>query len=217
MRHPTTATPAGPVLNTPLRWEWRTFSPSPLLAKVERFVHGAAGVVGDETYVLSRRSVHNVKIRLGRLEVKRLQATAYDGLELWRPTMAEPFPVDANALEMACDALGISPPEPAAIPWSAAVFLAQFVVRVPVLRAVSLTKRRTPLLLGECPGEHVALTIAGQRWESIAFEDALPERVVGAVTTLSFAVRDNTSYPAALKRIAGMPAADAAPTLQETI
>jgi hypothetical protein len=82
---------------------------------------------------------------------------------------------------------------------------------------VSITKQRVRLDVGPCRGEHVTLDVGGRHWESVAFEDADPWRVLDAVAALRWSVADNTSYPAALKRITGVTTPDAAPTRQETV
>ncbi len=210
------ATGPAPADVTALRWEWRIFSPGPLIARVQHLVTAPAGARSYETYVVSGASVHNVKIRGGRLEVKRLVATAHGGLELWQPALTERFPVDARAVGVVCDALGTAAPASAATDWSAPAFLADFVARAPDLTAVSVTKRRTPLRSGLCSGEYVELVADHARWVSVAFEDPDPTRVIAAVTALGFAIQENTNYPAALKRIVRATPANAVPDTQET-
>ena len=78
----------------------------------------------------------------------------------------------------------------------------------PALTAVQVEKRRSRMTVDECSGELVSLTIDGQVWESIAFEDVDPFRVWKAVRAIGLENAENTSYPAALKRITGFSAAE---------
>src|SRR5512143_1289511 len=96
------------------RWEWRVFgvtlplTPGRLQAAVSGPERESA-----EYYLLSRASPHNVKIRGGAVEVKRLEEVHPSGLERWRPTLKAPFPLDAGSLTEVWDVLGIpSQPQP---------------------------------------------------------------------------------------------------------
>lgn len=185
------------------RWEWRIFGHE-LRARVRRLIHAPAGELSAEMYVLSARSVHNARIRRGRLEVKRLERTDHGGLELWRPVLVEPFPVGAGVLQRFCAVMGLPAVAEPGDPLTAAAFLEGFVTAAPGLTRVSVTKRTTPVVERDCPGEFAELTVDGAPWEGVAFESVSPERVVAAVQSLGFAVHDNTNYPAALKRIVGL-------------
>lgn len=162
------------------RWEWRTFGPRVPLPL--EFWDGAAGLQeaeSEETYLLSPMSPHNVKLREGRVEIKRLERTDAAGLELWQPTLKESFPVSHETLEKICLALGVLP--------------------------VTISKRRTRLSIFDCSGEHVELHVGHERWESLAFEDEHPDRILAVLHHLHIDSRLNESYPRALRRIVGQP------------
>lgn len=185
------------------RWEWRTFSRRALFERVASVVTGPMEPQSDETYILSARSTHNVKIRNHTVEVKHLDLVSPGGLELWRPTLKKQFPLPARALVALYAAWGIEMPEPHAPCWSETLLLEQIVKPHRELITVPVVKRRTRIAVGACRGEHVELTIQGEHWESIALEDPDEAVVHTAVDALALGAFPNTSYPVALARIAG--------------
>jgi hypothetical protein len=81
------------------RWEWRAFGES---------FGGRRDALGELTrarggerrlYLLSVASNESVKVRGGRLDLKRLQRVDEDGLEQWEPVMKAAFPVAAADLQ----------------------------------------------------------------------------------------------------------------------
>jgi hypothetical protein len=182
------------------RWEWRTFFADALPEHLaERFtLKDEAPEESDEIYILAAASPNNVKIRHGRMDIKRLEATDR-GLERWRPGFAASFPVEPRAIHAAFEAWGI--PAPIVLPRRASLdeFVADVVRPVAELRIVYLHKSRKRTAIQGCAAEHTTLTVDGTRWHSIAIEDEDPDRVLTAVASLELGPRPNTSYPAALK------------------
>jgi len=196
----------GPVRPLVPRWEWRSIARALPLDRARLTIAPGAAVTSTETYLLSTLTPHNIKVRNAMLEIKRLQQRAPDGLEQWRPTARSAFPLEAAALRELCDAWGIAPTSVPVAP-SLDALLRDSVAPHPALRRVDLVKRRQRLSLGGCGGELVELEIEGGRWVSVAFEDADAEAVRAAVAAAGLDVRANLSYPAALKRILGLPIA----------
>ncbi len=186
------------------RWEWRTFAPATLADQFAHLARHPAEPPSDETYLLSRSSPHNVKIRGGRLEIKTLIAIGSHALEQWRPTLRATFPVGAAEILAAYQAWAL--PAPVTLPRRASIerFLAEAVAGVPALRPIHITKRRAALTDAGCAGELVEIITEHQTWISVAIEDEDPARVLAAVRRLGLAGRDNENYPTALKRIAGL-------------
>ncbi len=188
------------------RWEWRAFertfaAPPP--------VEGATGsqVAGEreETYLLSLLSPHNVKIRDGQLEIKRLVRADASGLEQWCPLLKRPFPIGVDALTAACEAWGLPAPADGRPIRSLAELLQTVVVPHRQLRIVTMAKRRIPVTVAGCHGERGQITVAGHRWNTVSFEDADPARVLAALRELKLDPAANENYPRALKRILGLP------------
>ena len=182
------------------RWEWRTFFADALPEHLsERFtLKDEAAEESDEIYIIAAASPNNVKIRNGRIDIKRLEATDRE-LERWRPSFAASFPVESRAIHAAFEAWGI--PAPIVLPRRASLdeFVTDVVRPVAELRIVYLHKSRKRTVIQGCAAEHATLTVDGMRWHSIAIEDDDPDRVRSAVASLDLGPRPNTSYPAALK------------------
>jgi hypothetical protein len=184
----------------PSRWEWRVFGRHVALPPGTRPPQTDAPA-SDETYLVSFRSTDNVKVRGGRLEMKRLEETGTAGLELWNPVLSVSLPASPAALETLWERWGVQPPREPAV--SLDTIVRAVVAATPWLRAIAVTKRRVALALEECRGEFVELHIGGERWESVAIESEDPMRVLAAVRRLGLHGMRNTSYPVALARIAG--------------
>jgi hypothetical protein len=169
---------------------------------------GERAAVSRELYVVSLASPHNVKIRNDQLDIKLLVSVDVSGLEQWRPLLKSAFPLDENAIDALWRAWGLPEPVIQRRHCTRAEFLDEIIKSEPAVRAVEIEKRRTRMTVEECAGEYAALTIGGEEWETIAFEDVDPFRVWQAVRTVGLENAENTSYPAALKKILGFGAVE---------
>jgi exopolyphosphatase/guanosine-5'-triphosphate,3'-diphosphate pyrophosphatase len=193
------------------RWEWRTFG--------RRIPLPAGSLKGDprnatpssDTYIVSSRSTDNVKVRGGRLEMKRLERVDDNGLELWNPVVSVPLPADSAELTAVWQAWGAWPPA-LDRPLALDDIVREVVTGAPWLRAVAVTKRRVPLLLSECRGEFVELQVAGERWESVAIEGEAPGRVRDALRRLGLDRHENVNSPRWLARLVITPVPCVPPT-----
>jgi hypothetical protein len=178
----------------------------PLFDRVAAFVTGPTQPLREETYVLSARTLHSVRLRNHGVSVRHLDLVSPDGLELWRPTLEATFPLPARALALLNEAWGLNLPAPNAPCWSEAQLMDQLVRPHRELITVPVTKVRTPILVEGCSGEHVDFTVDGSRWESLSLENVDQAVVHAALESLGFRASANTSYTAALVRIsAGTP------------
>ncbi|MES2304332.1 MAG: hypothetical protein V4558_02455 [Gemmatimonadota bacterium] len=189
----------------PLRWEWRTFDFQPerwarLLRQVELT---PATAPSHETYLLTPRSPDNVKIREGRVEVKRLLRTSPAGLELWRPALKAEFPLDPDTVLALCHAWRCEQPE--TIPTIATPdALITWVTRaLPEVRVIPIRKIRRRFRLGACEGESVTLDSGNARLESLALEHHDPAVLNEALAELQLSGARNINYVAGLKRFLG--------------
>lgn len=187
------------------RWEWRRIERALPFDPARLSITPGDAKVSGETYLLSALTPHNIKVRGAMLEIKRLQERAADGLEQWRPTARSVFPLDAATLVELWDAWGIPAPIDVPVVASLADLVRDVVSPHSALRSVDLVKRRNRITLAGCNGEIVELEISGGQWVSVAFEDADPALVRGAVAAVAMDVRTNLNYPAALKRLVGLP------------
>lgn len=191
------------------RWEWRTFSRH-LAPFATTVVAGPVDAPQDEVYLVAAASRQNVKIRRDAIEIKRLEESDADGLERWRPVAQLPFPLGRAALDRIGAALGVViPGAPTALVDRAALLDAVATMQPNVL-AVPVTKQRRHFVAAGCRGERADLQIAGSTWQSIALEDEDPAVVRRTLHLLQLDHLPNTSYPAALKAIAGIRSIDTA-------
>jgi exopolyphosphatase / guanosine-5'-triphosphate,3'-diphosphate pyrophosphatase len=206
---PTQQSPAPLVPSVTPRWEWREFAdhfPPPFIPTA-----GVPAKEQKEIYLLSLRSVQNVKIREDRLEIKELERREGE-LELWRPTLKAPFPVDRAALLEAFRVWKVAPPATLPEQCDLLTLLDTILPAHPELRAVALTKRRFRFAEFECQGEWVLLGINGRPWQGIAFEDEDPVRLGAFLERMHLTPWRNESYPQALKRFLALPASVRAAT-----
>jgi hypothetical protein len=167
----------------------------------------------EETYIVSERSPHNVKVRNNRLEIKRLIRGSRDGLQLWTPVLSATFPLADSDLRAVARALKVKIPPyevRAQALFSPHDLERHFVFANQALRAVTITKQRTRLLLDHCHGELVEVVIRNEEWTSVAFEDQDAAVVRRAIEHLALNTFTNTSYPAALKSLIPLMPAGAA-------
>jgi hypothetical protein len=198
----TTAKPAGEVVP---RWEWRVFVRGALnVARLASFLKDDTERIRAETYVISTKSLHSIKIHSLVAEVKHLERVAADGLQLWRPMLREEFPLSARVLGQLFLAWGLDEPPPFRPCWSERQLEHDIIAPRIALRSVPVLKQRTPLEVVRCRGEHVGLTVFGEHWESIAFEDPDAGRVRAAAEAVGLSMMPNQSYPSVLARIAGV-------------
>ena len=181
------------------RWEWRSFIPGDP-AGTSRDVAAES----PDIYLLAAGSPHNVKVRNGQVDIKRLEATDANGLERWRPVLKAAFPLDAAALAAIHDAWGL-PASATTVPLRVLDDLLTHAAELgPAVRAVTVVKDRTAIVVASCPGERARLAIDGAPWSTLSFEHADPARVLAALGELGLDARSNENYPRALKRACGM-------------
>jgi hypothetical protein len=159
-----------------------------------------------EIYLLGYAGVrdHNVKIRHGQLELKRI-VERQRGLEFWRPAGQWAFPVACETIRDALwpdDIRGQLNDLPARLSRSD---LLQRVAQpgVPLHRA-NVWKRRFRFSLAGCRAELDQLLVNGAAIESIALESEDPQAVLKVQSELRLEDCENQPYPLALSRILGI-------------
>lgn len=186
------------------RWEWRWIGRE---LPMPRATLGLAGidppVTSTETYLLSARTPHNVKIRGAKIDVKRLRSVAADGLEQWSPTVQAASPVCAPDIQEVYAALDLRVPRVLPDAMAVDALLRRILADTPAVRRADIVKHRTRLATDGCAGEFVEFECRGERWTSLAFESENAEAVRAVLARLGLPSRANLNYPAALKRIVG--------------
>jgi hypothetical protein len=198
---PDVALPSAAARPVRARWEWRTFGRAiPIPAGVESITSEESSA---ETYLLCSRTTFNLKIRDGRLDVKRLDQVDEHGLEQWRPVRAAAFPMAIAAVHAVCADLGYPSPE-LSNPVEVDGLIEVLRRADPSLTPVLVRKRRIRWHYRGCQGEHAVLTVRGEQWETMALEHENPETVFAAVQSVGGVDAVNSNYPRALKRICGI-------------
>jgi hypothetical protein len=183
------------------RWEWRVFERFP-----GTFITAVCAVdvtepKSAETYILSSVSPHNIKIREGQLDVKRLEAVRTGDLELWRPVFRRAFPVQSSELKEVWSAWNVSPPARLRSTYTIDQFLNELVPSIAELRAVPITTQRARFAVLGCRAERAIVRVDGSRWDTLAVEDEDTSKLLRVQRILDHVPPSGVSFPAMLKRI----------------
>lgn len=182
------------------RWEWRTFGAS--FDAAESLLTSALGQSrhSAETYLVSRHSEANTKIRDSLLDIKLLQHRDPHRLELWQPVLKAPFPLPPSALSIIFDAWSVPAPDESLPCSSPDAFVPAVTQRVPDVQAVRVTKARRGTEIDGCLVEIADLTFDGVPLKTVAIESVDPERLWMLVQRYGFERVENVNYVIALKR-----------------
>jgi len=190
------------------RFEFRIFGTSLGMAeqRMRAFAPCEAITESREVYLLGRRPAcdRNVKIRHGKLELKRL-IEHHRGLQRWQPAGQWDFPVTPGTVDDILESGGVlsRAADPDALLSRDDLFR---LVAQPALHLhrASVHKRRFRFALAACSAEFDELLVNGAAIESIAVESVDPEAVLEVQATLRLDDFENQSYPLALSRILGI-------------
>ena len=185
------------------RWEWRTFGDSfgeadARLAALQPTKVGDS----DELYILASRVEGSIKIRDGKLDVKRLESRrSEDGLQQWRPVANAEFPITATDLAALLAALDVSVPSPDREAYTLDRLIDEVVAPRDELLAVGVGKHRVHHMLDGCRAEVTQVRSEARTTRTIAVEDEDPALVRSTVEKLGLWSRPNVSFPHGLIRL----------------
>jgi hypothetical protein len=191
---------------TVARFEFRTFAPH--MGTTEQRVRALSPCdsisESREIYLLDCENAleNNVKIRDGRLDLKRL-VERRQGLERWKPAGRWDFPLSLDTIRklwpkaMLQRNLGLSSGITRAELLQAAAELCSG------LHRVNIFKRRFRFSLMNCDAELDRLIINGAELESFAAESEDPQAVLEVVAALRIEDFENQCYPLILCRLLG--------------
>jgi exopolyphosphatase / guanosine-5'-triphosphate,3'-diphosphate pyrophosphatase len=180
------------------RWEWRTFGDD--FGDIDEHIEslGATGTQEtDELYFLSPDG-ENVKVRDDLLDIKVLREVDATGLERWEPVLKAGFPLAAEQVRQAFDALRQPAPALARDSYTLDQLLSEVVEPAPDVRAVPVHKRRVRYTIHGCMGELSDVTAGGRTTRTIAIETEDAAAVRAAVTNVGLGERLNVSFPVGL-------------------
>jgi exopolyphosphatase / guanosine-5'-triphosphate,3'-diphosphate pyrophosphatase len=186
------------------RWEWRAFGAE--LEPAERQLATMAAQRTEdstETYLLSRGSDASVKLRAGRVDVKRRVDIAADGLERWLPVMKATFPMTAAEVRSVLSVLAAPAPPLDRAEYTLEQLSGEVLGGRPDLLALRVHKRRLHYTFAGCLAESTELAIPGRAARTIAVESEDPERVRAAVRALGVTTRPVVCVARGLKALAG--------------
>jgi exopolyphosphatase/guanosine-5'-triphosphate,3'-diphosphate pyrophosphatase len=163
------------------RWEWRTFASSvgPALAAFDAMA--STGVQeSDETYLLAPGG-DVVKVRDGLLDVKLLREVSPAGLQRWEPVLKAAFPVGADDVTRATEALGVAAGPLARATYTLDEFLDEVARPSGAIRVVPVHKRRVRYRVNGCSSEVSDVDVEGRTIRTIAIESEDADAVLEAV------------------------------------
>jgi exopolyphosphatase / guanosine-5'-triphosphate,3'-diphosphate pyrophosphatase len=190
---------------TALRWEWRTFGDTFGDADA-RLAALAPTRVDDseELYILSSRVEGSIKIRGGKLDVKRLERRSEDGLEQWNPVAKAEFPIAAADVASLLAALEVSVSSLDRETYALDQLVDDVVGPLDDLLAVPVRKHRVHHVLDGCRAELTEVQSGARRTRTIAVEDEDPALVRSTVEALGLWSRPNVSVPRGLTGLLGL-------------
>ncbi len=179
------------------RWEWRTFGSHLSKARdvFDRLQPDRAGE-SDELYLLPTSGA-SVKIRDGLVDIKTRHVVDANGLELWKPTLKQGFPLSPADVVEVFEAFQL-PAESAPGAESLDALLVALRERASETRTVEVHKRRAHYAFEGCLAEVSDVEVGERRTGTIAIESEDPAAVSRAIAAAGLVGYVNTSYPAGL-------------------
>ncbi|MFH1214155.1 MAG: hypothetical protein V1681_08690, partial [Candidatus Neomarinimicrobiota bacterium] len=93
------------------RWEWRAFAEEfPSAEQVLQSLECTRIKESEEIYIISKNSCDNCKIRNSLMDIKVLEKTGEDGLELWKPVLKASFPLSFEIVRLVLRTLHVRKP-----------------------------------------------------------------------------------------------------------
>lgn len=197
----------GPALASVIvpRWEWRTFGDSFGEAEARLAALPPTRVDdSEELYILSSRVEGSIKIRGGRLDVKRLERRSEDGLEQWNPVAKAEFPISTADVARLLAALEVRVPAFDRETYELVQLVDDVVGPHHDLHAVPVRKHRGHHVLAGCRAELTDMNAGSRTTRTIAVEDEDPAVVRSTVEALGLWSRPNVSVPRGLAGLLGL-------------
>ena len=187
------------------RWEWRTFGDTFGDAETRLAALPPTKVDdSDELYILSSRIEGSIKVRDGKLDVKRLERRSEDGLEQWKPVANAEFPIAATDVAALLAALDVNVPPLNREAYALDQLIDEVVAPHDDLLSVPVRKHRVHHMLDGCRAEVTQVRSGPRTTRTIAVEDEDPALVRSTVEALELSSRPNVSVPHGLIQLLGL-------------
>lgn len=187
------------------RWEWRTFGPEfPDTEKILSSLECTRVKVSEEIYILSKNSNENCKIRNSLMDIKVLENTGEDGLELWKPILKASFPLSFEIVRLVLRTLHIRKPLLLRTQYTHHQFLTEIIRPHPKLSVVDVKKNRNGYLIDGAEVEIAELQIGQKQIKTIAVESDNTANVLHVRRLLKLENIANTNYIKAIKNISSV-------------
>lgn len=187
------------------RWEWRTFTNDLGQAETNIRKHPEGKTrESTEVYILSERSMDNVKVRNGLMDIKTLQQVNEDRLELWLPVMKEKFPLPISEIKKVFKCFRVTLPNLERIEYTFEQYLDEVIHPSKLLKVVNVYKKRTGFTINNCIVEIADVKVDDKWIKTAAVEMEDPELVIKTVRELGLDSFPNINYLRGLKNLIGM-------------
>ena len=173
---------------------------APSLADLQSKIGTAVNVPASEStevYLLGTRNDLNLKVRKDTLELKHLDQTDENGLELWRPEGKERFPISAESVAKLLAPFRLD------FTFQGAITVEAFLARVAAaskLQVVDVKKSRRNFSYRGCLAEFTEVTANGRVRQSFCLESEDREVLLAALKDLNLAPKGNVNFSRGLKQ-----------------
>ena len=190
------------------RWEWRTFGEGSFGEGEEMIRQSGEAKVrtSGESYILSRKSMNNTKVRDDLMDIKTLKQVNDDGLELWLPILKAGFPIPATTIAEVFEAFNVPMPKLEREEYTLVEYLSEVIGACDDLVVVAVEKKRHGYMVEGTIVEIAEVTFNGKPYRTVAIEHEDPALVYETVKKLKLDGFKNINYLRAMKQSVGMDA-----------
>jgi hypothetical protein len=186
--------------NEVMRWEWRAFAPELPVLNVGLPPEFEAT---EETYVVSPESTTRAVISGNRIATDLLERDR-DGVQLWRRTVDEAFPLCQRDVREALRQFPVGIPSLYRPEYTPFEFVTDVATCTNGLRVVGVRGVRRRTAADDCLVERSTLSMAGQTLQTVAVQGADPDAVARLVRRLRLAAAGGQNIVDAIKELLGI-------------
>lgn len=177
---------------------------APSLVDLQSKIGSTANVPASEStevYLVGTRNDLNLKVRNDTLNLKRLELTDENGLELWRPERKERFPISAQSVARLLAPFRLD------FTFQGAITVEAFLSHVAAateLQIIDVKKSRRSFSYRGCLAELTKVTANERTRQSFCIESEDRAVLLAALKDLNLPPRANVNFPRGLKQEFGL-------------